>query len=273
MTPRHPRPSRHVLLMLFREDKLDSTTWRVPLWAVRAAVAGIVVLAVALLLGLAFYAPVARAAARVPGLTREVARLEAENTRIEELALALDSVEQSFLRLRRMVGADIIPDPVPRRAGSLVAAAILVTDTTTLSRQVGSTPPRRWPLDETGFVTRGATDSSSVGAAGVGDEPHPGLDIAVREGSLVRAAGGGTVEVAGFAPDYGLYVLLGHPGGYQSMYGHLSRITVDRGALVSEGGVIGLSGNTGRSSAPHLHFEIRLNGRPVDPAGMVQETP
>ena len=262
------RGTRYVVLVMFREDQLESRTFRVPLWSLHALAVTAVLLLVVALLGVALAAPVARAAARVPGLAREVERLEGENTQVEELAQALDSVESAFSRLRDMVGADIVPALSALTPGVLMSAPLLVRGVTVPTPPGGGTRPDRWPLDEPGFVTRGASDST-----GPGDEPHPGLDIAVREGSLVRAAGGGTVVEAGAARDYGLYVLLLHPDGYQTMYGHLSRITVSSGALVRQGDVMGLSGNTGRSTAPHLHFEIRLNGRAVDPTAFVKETP
>lgn len=262
------RTSKHVVLVYFREDQLESRTYRVPLWAIRALGASAVLVVVAVLLGVAVAAPVARAAARVPALNREVERLQAENTRIDALALALDSVESAFSQLRRMVGADIVPALGSSTPVGLVAPAILIRDSASAVVPPGGTVPSRWPLDEPGFVTRGVSDGS-----GVGDEPHTGLDIAVREGSVVRTAGGGTVMEAGAARDYGLYVLVLHPDGHQTMYGHLSRLIVTREAQVREGDVLGLSGNTGRSTAPHLHFEIRLNGRPVDPTGFIKEAP
>lgn len=262
------RSSRHIVLVVFREDQLESRTFRIPLWALRLAGAGVVALLIAALLGVALAAPVTRAAARVPGLEREVERLEGENARVEELAATLDSMELAFGRLREMVGADIVPAVSVLAAGSYVAPAIVVTDSVVQVVPAGGSLPSRWPLDDPGFVTRGASDTT-----GQGDEPHPGLDIAVREGSLVRAAGGGTVVEAGAARDYGLYVLLLHPDGHETMYGHLSRIVVRRGAQLREGDVLGLSGNTGRSSAPHLHFEVRVNGQAVDPTQFVKENP
>jgi murein DD-endopeptidase MepM/ murein hydrolase activator NlpD len=88
---------------------------------------------------------------------------------------------------------------------------------------------------------------------------------------MVRAAGGGTVLQAGEHEAYGRFVLIEHPEGYQSMYGHLSRILAIQGTRVRAGEVIGRSGDTGRSSAPHLHFEIRHNGVSIDPGMMVKE--
>jgi murein DD-endopeptidase MepM/ murein hydrolase activator NlpD len=66
-------------------------------------------------------------------------------------------------------------------------------------------------------------------------------------------------------------VLIDHPSQYQSMYGHLSRIIATPGDTVQPGDVIGLSGNTGRSTAPHLHFEVRHGGRSIDPLILVKE--
>jgi murein DD-endopeptidase MepM/ murein hydrolase activator NlpD len=79
------------------------------------------------------------------------------------------------------------------------------------------------------------------------------------------------VKEAGTDPAYGLFVLLEHPDGYETMYGHLSRVVARRGTEVGAGQVIALSGNSGRSTAPHLHFEIRRSGRSIDPLSMVKE--
>jgi murein DD-endopeptidase MepM/ murein hydrolase activator NlpD len=87
----------------------------------------------------------------------------------------------------------------------------------------------------------------------------------------VRAAGGATVAAAGPDPDYGLFVLLRHPDGYESMYGHASRLLVREGDTVSAGQVIALTGSSGRSTAPHLHFEIRREGQSLDPLMFVKE--
>ena len=89
--------------------------------------------------------------------------------------------------------------------------------------------------------------------------------------TMIRASGGGEVLQTGTDPEYGLFVLLQHPDGYQTMYGHLSRVAVGLSQPVGSGEVIGLSGNSGRSSAPHLHFEIRREGKSLDPLTLVKE--
>jgi len=129
----------------------------------------------------------------------------------------------------------------------------------------GASVPSHWPLDVPGYVTRGQV------LAGSSEEEHAGLDVAVPIGSIVRAAGGGSVREAGLDPQYGEFVLLEHPEGYQTMYGHLSRVVVRHGQRVESGGVLGVSGSSGRSTAPHLHFEIRQGGRSLDPLTMIHE--
>lgn len=94
---------------------------------------------------------------------------------------------------------------------------------------------------------------------------HPGLDIAAPQGSPVRAAFTGTVLFAGWYGGYGKLVVVDHGQGTSTLYGHLSAILVVPGQQVPQGHVIGRVGSTGYSTGPHLHFEVRQNGRPIDP--------
>lgn len=90
---------------------------------------------------------------------------------------------------------------------------------------------------------------------------HPGLDIALAEGSAVVAADTGTVTFAGWnIYGYGNLIVINHGNGYETFYAHLNGINVVPGQIVYQGNVIGSSGNTGNSSGPHIHFEIRANG-------------
>jgi murein DD-endopeptidase MepM/ murein hydrolase activator NlpD len=97
-------------------------------------------------------------------------------------------------------------------------------------------------------------------------EFHQGLDIAAPTGTTVTAAAGGTVMMAQWYGGYGNYVLIDHGGGYSTGYGHLSAIYVTVGQAVTRGQAIGAVGSTGQSTGPHLHFEVRIAGKPVDPA-------
>jgi murein DD-endopeptidase MepM/ murein hydrolase activator NlpD len=94
---------------------------------------------------------------------------------------------------------------------------------------------------------------------------HPGMDIAVPTGTPIRAADGGTVRIAGWVGGYGNYTCIQHTASLSSCYGHQSVLKVHVGQHVSQGDIIGLSGSTGFSTGPHLHFEARINGAVTNP--------
>jgi murein DD-endopeptidase MepM/ murein hydrolase activator NlpD len=96
---------------------------------------------------------------------------------------------------------------------------------------------------------------------------HAGIDIGVAYGTPIHAAAGGTVVLAGWVGGYGNYTCIDHGGGMATCYGHQSSFAVSSGAQVGQGQVIGYVGCTGHCFGPHLHFEVRINGNPVDPLG------
>jgi murein DD-endopeptidase MepM/ murein hydrolase activator NlpD len=262
---RRKKRSRSITMVIQRDGTTKTRTVRIPIWTLRVGIGASVVVGVLLILITALYGPLVAAAARVPGMERELARLRAENTRVRELSAALDSAESRYAQVRQMMGGEIVRDPVTKTTRLPVAPPIRARLASAVTPPLGLGAPRFWPLDESGYMTRGQVK------AGGRDEPHPGVDIAVSIGSLVRAAGGASVRQAGEDPEYGRFVLLEHPEEFQTMYGHLSRILVTVGDTVVAGQVIGLSGNSGRSTAPHLHFEIRQRGSSLDPLTMVKE--
>ncbi len=123
-------------------------------------------------------------------------------------------------------------------------------------QQVLSSMPSSWPLR--GWITQEFEGQH-------GPDYHAGLDIAAEPGTPVRAAGDGVVLVAGWNDEYGNFVLLDHGFGVTSLYGHNSHLDVHKEDRVERGDILGYVGSTGRSTAPHLHFEIRRNGIPEDP--------
>lgn len=96
---------------------------------------------------------------------------------------------------------------------------------------------------------------------------HEGIDISVGTGTSVVAAASGTVLVAGWSGGYGVLVVIDHGNGLATAYAHNSNATVSPGQTVTQGQLIAYSGNTGHSTGPHLHFEVRVNGSAVDPLG------
>ncbi len=98
-----------------------------------------------------------------------------------------------------------------------------------------------------------------------GNKMHCGLDIAARTGTPVLAPADGVVKRVGTAPDYGKMVVIDHGYGYQTLYAHNSKLFVKVGQRVKRGDQIAAIGNTGRSTGSHLHYEVHLNGVPIDP--------
>jgi murein DD-endopeptidase MepM/ murein hydrolase activator NlpD len=96
---------------------------------------------------------------------------------------------------------------------------------------------------------------------------HYGLDIGAGFGTPIHAAAAGTVIYAGWYDGFGNFVIVDHGGGLSTTYGHQSQIAVSVGEHVEQGQLIGYVGSTGFSTGPHLDFEVRVNGTPVDPLG------
>ncbi|HQO39631.1 MAG TPA: LysM peptidoglycan-binding domain-containing M23 family metallopeptidase [Spirochaetota bacterium] len=101
-------------------------------------------------------------------------------------------------------------------------------------------------------------------------EFHKGIDVACPIGTEIRASRNGRVVFSGWEEGYGNLVIIEHEFGYKSYYGHLSRFRVKTGDVVTTSQVIALSGNTGRSTGPHLHFEIRKNGQSLNPETFIR---
>ncbi|CAN5811453.1 hypothetical protein BH20GEM1_BH20GEM1_11820 [soil metagenome] len=220
--------------------------------------AGLAVLLLILLVAaIASWGRVASRAGRASLLERENARLEAENEKVDEIADNLRRTERAYSRIRDMAG--LPPDPAARPAaeGQVAVAGeeSLGEPEPASASGAPDSVPAGWPLALKGFQTAGFT----------GEEGHPGIDVAVPVHTPVLATARGTVTAADSDPVYGHYVVLSHPGGLETMYGHNAVLLVEPGESVDRGQPIAYSGNSGRSTAPHLHYEIRRADRAIDP--------
>ncbi len=260
-------------LMIHKDGALSSRQVRLPGWVIRIAIVLAVIGIMAVIAAAVFYGPTAVAAARAPILERRVARLEEENARVAELARRLDEVEARYAQMRALLGGNVqlpaTPGARPRGDDSLYIAPPLVARSPAAAdtEPAGMSQPHLWPLAVASYRTRGLA---------IGDpqsESHAGLDLAVPMRSEVRATGGGRVIEIGTDSSYGLYVRIDHGQATESMYGHLSRVLIAQGDDVRAGQLIALTGNSGRSTAPHLHFEIRRSGRSIDPLTLMKEGP
>jgi murein DD-endopeptidase MepM/ murein hydrolase activator NlpD len=101
---------------------------------------------------------------------------------------------------------------------------------------------------------------------------HKGIDLASPTGTPIHAAADGVISRADWFSSYGLYVSIEHGGQIETRYGHMSRLNVAAGQMVHKGDIIGYVGTTGRSTGPHLHYEVRIAGQAVNPVPYLQGT-
>lgn len=132
---------------------------------------------------------------------------------------------------------------------------------------LASATPSIWPV--IGWLS--SAFGSRQDPVNGGADFHPGLDITADYGTPVKATADGTIESSGWAGDYGNMVLLKHGYGMATRYGHMSRLAVSAGQTVKRGQVIGYVGATGRTTGPHLHYEIMLNGSRINPMNLLSK--
>lgn len=247
------RPGRRWTLIVVREGEVRSRRWRLSQGrvAVMAAVTFGVLATTFFFLGR--WTGDLASLDRITALEDEVLELRQENLAFGAVAERLEGVEGQYRRLRAVMGGEVaasnrdilLPPLSERDAGE---------------RGGEESSSLVWPLVGAGFVTRSFGDTTSAPFGG-----HVGVDIAVPAGSYVRSAWAGSVTEAGQDSEYGLYVKIAHEDDVSTLYAHNSWLFVAQGDTVETGEVIALSGNSGRSTAPHLHLELERDGVPVDP--------
>ena len=256
-----PLARRDFTIMVVPEDGSVSRSYRITYKLARLII-GIGLIAVITFISMAgswWY--LAARASQVNDLQARMEVMGREQVRLEVVAADLAVAEAQYARLRSLLAPNLPLDD----GGIWLPASEVSSSGSELAEAVGdvATIPSVWPLTERGLITQGLLQ-------GVGGQ-HPGLDIAVPADSYIRAAGGGRVVEVGTDEVYGLFVVIDHGEGYSTVYAHASAQMVEQGQQVREREVIALSGSSGQSTAPHLHFEIHLNGNAVDPLTMVEQ--
>lgn len=175
--------------------------------------------------------------------------------------------DQSRVKVRGIVGKRVISADVVKVNGMTVSRDILsekILNKPKIEYIVKGTKPLPPKIGSLvfNFPTRGALTSRYGYRWG---RLHTGIDIDGNTGTSIRSADGGRVVFAGWGGALGWLIKIDHGRGYQTWYGHLSHISVSVGEKVYKGEVVGRMGNTGRSTGSHLHFQININGNPVNP--------
>ena len=196
-------------------------------------------------------------------LQREVDRLQGDLAQIEVLRRELAENESTRRKVLGILAAgsgsmDSLTLSTRMTPAVVSTSALGSEDIRAHAEDFQRSVPRAWPLR--GPVTKEYL-AGSQDARGF----HPGIDIAASVGTPVRAAAAGTVAFSGWDPEYGYLVVVEHGLGLETRYGHNSRLSVAVGDRVERGQLVASVGTSGRSTGPHLHFEIRKDGVAVDP--------
>lgn len=204
---------------------------------------------------------------------RQVSSLEDQNRKLLQQSAHVDSLRDELVRLqamgiqiKKMLGLDLTQEDsvlVASLSPSVKSPAIWEDEDAGAGdeeqRQMLKAIPTVWPVK--GYISR---EFRSTGGEKSKDY-HPGIDIAVRENTPIQACAEGIVVTDNWDESYGNMLVIDHGFGIYTLYGHNARNLVKKGDRVARGQTIAFVGNTGNSTAPHLHFEIRENGIPVDP--------
>ncbi len=229
----------------------NSIRFSLPLPLARLIFAGIIIATIVVLVAFGLVVSGAYRFSRLVYLNQRNRQLEAEFKKVTLLKERLEFLEKEREKLARMLGVDLTPPPVD---WNITSAESLVLPDWVKSQPWGSQPvPVLVP------VTRYAISRTAT-------PDHMAVDLACQKNSPVLAVADGIVIDRGVHSQFGRYILIQHPAGYESFYGHLATWLVQKGDTVRVGQKIGTVGMTGQASAPHLHLEIRKDGKTIEPA-------
>ncbi len=242
------------------------TQFRLRKMWLRAILGGLVVLGVAVLVGLAVFGQLISRARSTSALAQENVDLRRQLAQLGQIERRLAALDSSRVAMLRVVGVES-PEP---GASALMGGELAGADAG--SGYAAAAPGPEPTLEELDTIQAALTQEPLAGPHTREFGPvsesgifHTGNDIAGKTGALVVAAGEGVVTFVGFDPIFGKVLVITHGPRLATMYGHASRILVGVGDYVTAGQDVAVVGSTGRSSAPHLHFEVQWDGRAVDP--------
>lgn len=253
--------AKFVTVMLIPDGTEARRGFRIRQWMLKSILIGLAALMVGIVLFFSFYGGVLRRAAMADQLREENERLLRYQTKVKILEDNLNQTRAIVQRLTQMAGVDIEFPVIP-------------PDSVILAHDASSPAVMPWRGSEDysmpsglpvqGFITQDFEVDTE-------EHFHPGIDIACAVGTPVLATASGEVVDALYDSTYGHVLIVQHNDSITTVYGHNSQLLVGVGDKVMAGGRVALSGNSGRSTAPHLHYEVRVHDKPIDPLGMLYD--
>jgi murein DD-endopeptidase MepM/ murein hydrolase activator NlpD len=248
--------SKFVTVMLVPDGTEPSSGWRIRRWLLKTIVIGLACLLVGITLFFIFYGQVLSRAARTERVVAENNDLRRYYYKVQLLEQNLHQTREVVTRMASLAGIDFDFPELPDDSTLLAELSPIRGAVIARPSALDWSLPAGLPIQ--GFVTQKFDVSNP-------DDYHPGVDIACAVGTPVLATGSGTVEFVAFDSTYGNMAVLRHNDSVTTVYGHNTRVLVAVGERVRVGGRLAESGNSGKSTAPHVHYEVRINGEPIDP--------
>jgi murein DD-endopeptidase MepM/ murein hydrolase activator NlpD len=246
-------------VIIVPHDQKRTRQYRVPYRLMHTALVLLGVGAVVMIVFIATYGKLLLKAREAVMLEKQVKELTQRNEQAGELMRNLSQLRSMNLQVRRMLGLDVSEEDSLAIRPAMSVEDVPDNGLSYQHEQALYSIPNFWPVR--GYITRGFNVSVGPDKEGY----HPGIDIAVPRGTPIRAAAAGYVLEAGWDDMYGYYVMIDHGYGIKTLYAHNERISVAKGERIGRGQTIGYTGNTGKSTAPHLHFEVIQNNNYEDP--------
>jgi len=248
--------AKYVTILLIPEGTEARTGWRVRSWVLRGAVIAFAVLLAGIVVFFAAYGKILSRAAVTDRVIQENSDLKRYYYKVQLLEQNLRQARDIVTRMTKLAGVDFEFPELP--GDSAIFAAINGDEPVVITRPSAADWSIPVGLPIQGFVTQEFNVSDS-------DHFHPGVDIACAVGTPVLATGSGVVETVAVDSVYGLMIIVRHNDSTTTVYGHNDRVLANQGDPVLVGSRIALSGSSGRSTAPHLHYELRIHGKPINP--------
>lgn len=288
------KPAKRISILLVPEDNSEPVSFRLRTSTVKILYVVGAFLIVHIIIGAVYYFKYAGLLDYNQQILTENAQLQQDNKRVHDLDKQFSALEQEYKKIKNLLGVDgdktfthetnggtIYSEP-PMQTDNLLAAVssgidegngmdfyearnrALVANNQSRVNFYPESVPSLMPVK--GFLTLDFQKEAWFSA-----KSHTGIDIVARKGTVIRAAGSGVVIFANWTADLGNLVIIDHGGGFLSFYGHNQRVLVSEKNFVKKGDPIALLGTSGKSSGPHLHFEIWKDGAPVDPKEYIVE--
>lgn len=278
------RRSNKISILIVPEDDAEPYSFRLKTSVVKGLYVLGILLVFHIVIGAIFYWKYVNLNSKHVELTAKNARLQEDNMRVVGLAEQFRELENDYNKVKSLLGVKVDAEPMSDDwAANLEASTAydnimpavkteLRNDTNVIEKtgryllapkkskihNYAENMPTLLPVK--GFLTQDYQKDSWFGP-----KAHSGIDIVAKKGTLIRAAGAGFIIFANWTYDLGNLIIIDHGDGVLSYYGHNQRILKPEKSFVKKGEPLALLGNSGRSSGPHLHFEIWKDGVPVDP--------